>query len=125
MYEEPLFSGKSIGNLYMNRVLVSYIYPRIFICRNDDGQRFLFYEMVGNDKCDKWLGIKITEEESKMLCTKQCSVQSLYMKCPCGELLTLTQTYPKDEEKSEAFITEDGWRIVGDLPEKPVYAEDM
>lgn len=54
---------KHIGNLYIFDVLLHYIYPRIFVCEDEFGSKYLFYEITEDTSFDKWLITKIRKND--------------------------------------------------------------
>lgn len=50
-----------LGDLYIYDVLLSYVYPRVFVCLDQYDSRYLFYEMDSEDESDVWLVGKVTK----------------------------------------------------------------
>lgn len=121
---ELLFKEQHIGSFYMHRVLLSHIYPRVFICNTDKNEKYLFYEVESREHTDRWLGVKISDTECEAVSTKKCSVQSLYTSKPANELVTFTKVYFDESDDDNTFVKQDGWKYLSLLPDVPVYMEE-
>lgn len=107
-------------NLYIVNVLLSYIYPRIFICENDENDKFLLYEMSNENNTDAWLATRISDAERDSLQNKKLSVQEVYR--GKNDIFLLSKIYKENEDIVHiSFDNLDFW--INKLPIKPVYAE--
>ena len=107
-------------NLYIVDVLLSYIYPRIFICENDENDKFLLYEMSNENNIDTWLVARISDDEYDSLQNKKLSVQEVYR--GKDDMFLLSKVYKENEDVVHiSFDNLDFW--INKLPIKPVYTE--
>lgn len=121
--EKDLFAYiEELGNLYIFDVLLSYIYPRIFICKNDSGDKFILYEMSNQNNIDIWLTTKISEEEYNSICEKKVPIQDAYKNE--SNLFLISKVYGKSEDVTK-IIYDDLKTWIGKLPKNPVYAEEF
>lgn len=108
-------------NLYIVDVLLSYIYPRIFVCKNDDNDKFLLYEMSNKNEVDTWLTTRISDEEHISLQRKEISIQDLYKRKK--DVFLLSKIYKENEDVVHlSYDSLDFW--INKLPTKPLYVED-
>ena len=64
MNKETIFMKiDEIGTLTIYDVLLSYIYPRVFVCMDEFECRYLFYEIESDDDHDIWLVTKLKKQE--------------------------------------------------------------
>ena len=117
--EEVFMQGQELGDLYLYDVLLSYIYPRVFICENSFKDKYIFYEMSSKDNRDVWLVAKISEEDCHSLAEGKKSIQTAYK--DRTDLFSVTKTYGQSKDTIE--ISSDVSEWVKKLPEKPVYAD--
>lgn len=116
---EPVFGKKE--KLYIEWILLAYIYPRAFICRNDEGTRYVFYEMESEKDIDTWLVSVINDDEFSGLTSGRKPIQLVYAE---GHTL-LAVSFNYLTEKS--ITTTDSHRIeelIKLLPKENVYAEE-
>ena len=107
-------------NLYIVDVLLSYIYPRIFICENDENYKFLLYEMSNENNTDAWLATRISDTECDSLQNKKLSVQDVYR--GKNDIFLLSKVYKENKDIVHiSFDNLDFW--INKLPVKPVYVE--
>lgn len=107
-------------DLYIVDVLLSYIYPRIFVCKNDDNDKFLLYEMSNKDEIDTWLTTRISNEEHVSLKRKETSIQDLYK--GKKDVFLLSKIYKENEDV--VHISHDNLDFwVNKLPIKPIHVE--
>lgn len=107
-----------LGNLYICDVILSYIYPRVFVCQNRCGQKYLFYEMDAPDDKEIWLVCKTTKSEYDDLKNHKKPIQRAYDEKNENELFSITKIGEK------ISLAMDGKNWLSHLPEQPVYAED-
>lgn len=125
--KKPNFTGddiliaqtKELGNFYLCDVLLEYIYPRLFICENDNGKLFLLYEISSQENRDIWLVKEIFEEERESLSNKKFSLQEMFQNDSDKNFL-LVKTY--GETDKDEIIT-NAENTLEKLPKKPVYAD--
>ena len=110
-----------LGDLYIYDVLLSYIYPRVFVCRDIYDCKYLFYEMDSDtDDKDVWLVARITGKEYYDLADCKKPIQKAYDRKNKFELFSIVKTY-SDEDRADLVM--DGKVWLAHLPEQPVYAE--
>ena len=51
------------GDLYLYDVLLSYIYPRVFVCEDYYNCLLLFYEISSEQNVDTWIVTKLNRKE--------------------------------------------------------------
>lgn len=120
MSDDKIFMhGPELGNLYLYDVLLSYIYPRIFICEDSNRDKYIFYEVSSKDNRDVWLVSKISEEDCCSLAEGKKAIQTVY--ADRTNLFSVTKTYGQSKDTVE--ISSDVSEWVKKLPEKPVYAD--
>ena len=125
--KKPNFTGndiliaqtKELGNFYLCDVLLEYIYPRLFICENDNNRLFLLYEISSQQNRDIWLAKEISEEERESLLNKKISLQESFQKDSSKNFL-LAKTYGEKDKDEIIASTEN---TLEKLPEKPVFAD--
>lgn len=117
--EEVFMQGKELGDLYLYDVLLSYIYPRVFICEDSSKDKYIFYEMSSKDNRDVWLVSKISEEDCCSLADGKKAIQTAYENRT--DIFSVTKTYGQTKDTIE--ISSDVSEWVKKLPEKPVYAD--
>lgn len=110
---------KELGNFYLCDVLLEYIYPRLFICENDNNRLFLLYEISSQENCDIWLVKEISGEERESLLNKKISLQESFQKDSSKNFL-LVKTYG-EEDKDEIIANAEN--SLEKLPKKPVFAD--
>lgn len=112
---------KQLGELFLYDILLSYIYPRVFVCQDVFESKYLFYEMESEDDYDKWLVTKITRKEYFDLVDKKKSIQSIYKNVLDFRLFSITKTY--GEEDIITLNREEGRSLLCMLPVEDVYSE--
>jgi hypothetical protein len=124
MSDNELFMHvEQLGDLYIYDVLLSYIYPRVFVCRDIYDCKYLFCEMDSDaDDKDVWLVARVTEKEYYDFANRKKPIQRVYDGKNRFELFFITKTYG-DEEKIDLIM--DGKTWLSHLPEQPVYAEKL
>lgn len=76
MSENIFIETELFGNLFIYDVLMSYIYPRIFICQDDYECKYLFYDISEDEQKDEWIVVKIKKDEYYSIIDGLKSVQS-------------------------------------------------
>ena len=120
MIDKKVFmQGPELGDLYLYDVLLSYIYPRVFICEDSNKDKYIFYEVSSKDNKDVWLVAKISDEDCCSLAEGKKAIQTVYE--DRTDLFSVTKTYGQSKDTVE--ISPDVSELVKKLPEKPVYSE--
>lgn len=119
--KEVFMHVEQLGDLYMYDVLLSYIYPRVFVCEDIYGCKYLFYEMNSEDNKDTWLVSKITKREYYNLVDKKKPIQKVYEKKTGFELFSISKSYG---ETDTIELRLDGKEWIKRLPEIDVFAEN-
>lgn len=121
MSDKELFMHvDQLGDLYIYDVLISYIYPRVFVCQDVYDCKYLFYEMDSSEDKDVWLVSKITKKEYYSLIDRKKTIQKAYDKKSDFELFSITKTY---SEEDVIELVMDGKKWLSHLPKQPVYVE--
>ena len=118
--EKVFMQGPELGDLYLYDVLLSYIYPRVFICEDSSKNKYIFYEVSSKDNRDVWLVSKISEEDCCSLAEGKKAIQTVY--ADRTDLFSVTKTY--EQSKDTVEISSDVSEWVKKLPKKPVYADN-
>ncbi len=111
---------KELGALYIYDVLLSYIYPRIFVCEDEFEGKYLFYEMDSDESNDIWLVAKIKRSEYYDLVDKKTPVQAVYRKKEARNLFIVNKIYGK---RDKIILNRDYEAWMAYLPKTDVYAE--
>lgn len=121
MSDKDIFMHVSqLGDLYIYDVLLSYIYPRVFVCQDIYDCKYLFYEMDSSDDKDVWLVSKVTKKEYYSLVDCKKSIQRVYESKKDFDIFSISKTYGEEDVIELAF---DGKQWLSHLPQKAVYAE--
>lgn len=99
--------------------MLSYIYPRAFVCEDEFDSKYLFYEMESSEHRDGWLVCKIKESSYCDLVDRKISIQSVYKKA-AREKFSIIKNYD-NEEKCELISECKAWMEA--LPRIDVFAE--
>ena len=118
--EKVFMQGPELGDLYLYDVLLSYIYPRVFICEDSCKKKYIFYEVSSKDNKDVWLVSKISDEDCCSLAEGKKAIQTVYE--DRTDLFSVTKIYGQSKDTVE--ISSDVSEWVKKLPEKPVYADN-
>jgi len=110
-----------LGELYLYDVLLSYIYPRVFVCEDIFESKYLFYEMESEDDYDKWLVAKLKRKDYFDLLDKKKTVQSIYKNALDFSLFSITKTYGEEDIIEMSF--EESESLLNLLPTEDVYSE--
>ena len=100
--------------------LLYYIYPRAFICRNETGKLYIFYEVMSRNDIDTWLVVEITEKERVTLENGSIPVQGLYSSD--HDVFSVSYNHEK-EASSASYDPADTEALVRKLSKAPVYRE--
>lgn len=111
-----------LGDLYIYDVLLTFIYPRVFVCADKYGCKYLFYEMSSKDNMDVWLVSKITKEEFYDLIDGKICIQEAYKHKSGFEIFSVSRLYG-DEDVITMSYDSDRW--IGRLPVDKVYADSI
>lgn len=113
---EDIFLEKSpLGTLYIKDVLLHYIYPRCFVCRNEEKEEYMFYEVESYDLTDVWAVCNISESDLESIKSKKSSIQEIYRKHECMRLIY-------DYEIQSTYL-ETSNEVLNKLPKIEVYYE--
>lgn len=119
--KEVFMRVQELGNLYLYDVLLSYIYPRVFVCEDSYNSKYVFYEVSSKDNKDVWLVAKISKNEYYSLVDCKKAIQKVYENKTGFNLFSISKTYGENEDSIELSLDTAEW--IKKLPEKPVYAE--
>ena len=119
--KEVFMRVQELGDLYLYDVLLSYIYPRVFVCEDSYNGKYVFYEVSSKDNKDVWLVAKISKNEYYSLVDCKKAIQKVYENKTGFNLFSISKTYGENEDSIELSLDTSEW--IKKLPEKPVYAE--
>ena len=85
--EDEFLKVEPFGTLYIKDILLYYIYPRCFVCRNEENEEYMFYEVAGSDITDVWAVCNISESDLESIKSKKSSIQEIYRKHECKKLV--------------------------------------
>lgn len=113
--EDIFLKVEPIGTLYIKDILLYYIYPRCFVCRNEENKEYIFYEVENYDLTDVWAVCNISESDLESIKSKKSSIQEIYRKHECMRLV-----YDYEIQSSYLSTSKD---VLNMLPEVEVYYE--
>lgn len=119
--KEVFMQVKELGDLFLYDVLLSYIYPRVFVCEDKYNCKYLFYEVSSNDNKDVWLVAKLTKNEYYSLVDGKTPVQQPYKNKSVYDVFSVSKCYGDSDNRIE--IVNDGKDWIKKLPKNPVFAE--
>ena len=117
---EVFMNVETLGDLYIYDVLLTFIYPRVFVCEDVYSCKYLFYEMSSDADVDTWLVSKITKKEYYDLVDKKKTLQSVYRKRLNRSVFSVSKHY---SESDRIDISYDIKNWIEMLPSKDAYAE--
>lgn len=98
----------NLGVFYVKKVLLHYIYPRIFVCESNKSEDlFLLTEMSNENDIDVWLTAKINEDEYNSLVNEKKSIQDIYFSKIGNDIFTISYNYIS--EKVSCSFDADKW----------------
>lgn len=109
------------GDLYLCDVLLSYIYPRVFVCEDSYNCKYVFWEVSSKDNKDVWLVTKISKNEYYSLVNCQKAIQDVYKNKTGLNLFSITKIYGENEDSIELSLDTSEW--IKKLSDMPVFAE--
>jgi len=98
-------SDDILGNLTIFDVLVTLDYPRVFVCEDDFGCKYLFSEFMSGENFDKWVVQKISKTRYNDIKTHKISLQKSFEKSEQKEYFIVTENY--DNGKTEVKKSKD------------------
>ena len=119
--KEVFMRVQELGVLYLYDVLLSYIYPRVFVCEDSYNGKYVFYEVSSKDNKDVWLVAKISKNEYYSLVDCQKAIQEVYKNKTGFNLFSITKIYGENEDSIELSLDTSEW--IKKLPDMPVFAE--
>lgn len=120
--KEIFMEVKELGTLYLYDVLLEYIYPRVFVCEDSFGCKYIFYEVSSRDNKDIWLVARISKKEYYSLVDRKKIIQKAYEKKTGFNLFSIFKTYGDNEDFIELSLNNTD-ELIKKLPKKPVYAQ--
>lgn len=118
--DKAFLSTVELGELFLYDVLLSYIYPRIFVCEDEFRSKYLFYEMESDGNTDTWLVSKTKELDYYDLVEKRKSIQSIYRVATKNHIFLISNTYG---EKDIVVVSHDIDKWLKQLPLEDVFSE--
>ena len=111
---------EELGNLYFSEVLLHFVYPQCFVCRDTTGSRYLFYEMHSSPDKDTWLVSRITDDDYGDILHGRKPVQEAYHNRTAPDIFSVTKIYGDTDTISLDY---DGERWLEKLPEENIYPD--
>ena len=110
------------GDLYLYDVLLSYIYPRVFVCEDYYNCLLLFYEISSEQNVDTWIVTKLNRKEYYSLVDGKVAIQkAFHPQKGKYSLFLLTKKYGL--EKDEISLSYNIGGCLKKLPKELVYSE--
>lgn len=122
MKNDVFIYTEQFKELFLKDILLSYIYPRVFICEDDFECKYLFYEMESEDNYIKWLVTVLKKKDYLDLLDKKKPIQSIYRNASTHNLFSITKTY-HDEKDTVGISFDEGMSLLDLLPAEDVYSE--
>lgn len=119
--KEVFMQVDELGDLYLYDVLLSYIYPRVFVCEDIYESKYLFYEISSEENEDVWIVSKVTKKEYYSLVDRKKAIQKAYSNKKGFNIFAITKIYGENEDVIKLSL--EVGEIVNKLPKEPVYAE--
>ena len=119
--KEVFMQVRELGDLHLCDVLLSYIYPRVFICEGSYNCKYVFWEVSSKDNKDVWLVAKISKDEYCSLVDCQKAIQEVYKNKTGLNLFSITKIYGENGGSIELSLDASGW--IKKLPNMPIFAE--
>lgn len=94
MNKMPL--GK-LGTYTLERVLIEYEYPILFVCQNEKGRLLLFVEMDSNNLFEKWVAVDTNTKILNSLYRKNITIQRSFLSPDVNKYYVVTHDYISDE----------------------------
>lgn len=117
MKKDVFLRTRDFGRLYIDIVLLEYIYPRVFICTNSKKMFLLFYEMDSDNSGNSWFVCVIDKNTKRDLINKRISIQSAYKNANEDDL------YAIENFDNIVNIHKEYKKMLKKLPKKDVYSE--
>lgn len=118
--DEVFMHIEELGNLYFSGVLLHFVYPRCFVCRDTAGSRYLFYEMHSGPDKDTWLVSRLGDDDYEDIFLRRKPVQEAYRSRTSPDIFSITKTYGDSNTFSLDY---DGERWLEKLPGENIYPD--
>ena len=118
---EVFMKVKELGDLYLYDVLLSYIYPRVFVCEDIYEGKYLFYEVSSSENKDIWLVAKVTKKEYYALVDRKKAIQKAYENKTGFNIFSISKIYGDTEDIIRLALDAKEW--IAKLPGEAVFAE--
>lgn len=110
-----------LGDLYLYDVLLSYIYPRVFVCEDYYNCLFLFYEISSEQNIDTWLVTKLNKKEYYNLVDGKEAIQKAYSNKNKFSQFLIKKEYGEESDEISLSFNVNGY--LKKLPKESVYSE--
>jgi hypothetical protein len=117
---EVYFQTEELGTLFLSDILSFYIYPRIFICKDNKDIKYLFYEVISTANVDTWLVCRISKDIYTNILEGKTSIQSIYIKASKDNLFFISISYG---QKDITMVGTDVDKLLHLLPTHDIYYE--
>lgn len=88
---------EKLGDYKLLRVLDSFDYARIFVCKNEKDKLLLFAEMDTNDTFEKWVAVDIKHDTFNELLYGRLSVQRAFINTDVRKYYIITHSFETDD----------------------------
>jgi hypothetical protein len=96
---EFFLSNSTFGNLIIKDVLVTYDYPRVFICENQLGHKYLFSTSDSGDEFDEWVIVGLSDQKYYSLLTNRLDLRSALTNSEDGNYYIFRREYTPFKEE--------------------------
>lgn len=118
--KEVFMQVAELGNLYLYDILLSYIYPRVFVCEDIYDSKYLFYEVESNENKDTWVVSKLTKKDYYALVDRKKAIQKAYDNKKGYDIFSISKIYG---DTDIVKLNYDAKEWIKKLPIEPVFAE--
>ena len=114
---------EQFGDLCIYDVLLNYIYPRVFVCEDEFGCKYLFYEMENQKNIDIWFVTKLSQSTYYDLIDKKISIQKVYSKSKIQNLYEIKKIYGDGDNNDTVEVNVGDNKWISELPKDEVFSE--
>ena len=94
---------EKLGSFHLERVLVKYDYPILFVCQNEKGKLMLFLEMDNTPEYEKWVAVNTYEKIINRLCRKDLSIQNSFINTDISKYYIVSHLFSDDSFRYETI----------------------
>lgn len=93
MNSDPFITIKQFGDLSITRVFTYYDYPRVFVCEDVIGTKYLFSQSDFDDTWDEWVVVPISHNKFFNLCASQLTLDEALNTSESGKFYLISKDY--------------------------------